>query len=155
VERDPGALCRLARDLHFAAVQQRNALHDRQPQAGAAGMLGTRGVDAEEAIKNPGQSFGWNTDAGIGDFDANRGSRFEESRFEKSRLEKSCFETSVFATSALVLNTTAPPGGVWARAFETRLPTALCRSVRSSSAMTGSRPTVVVSEIPPSAAEAS
>jgi hypothetical protein len=74
VERDPGALSRLARDLHFAAVQQRNALHDRQPQAGAAGMLGTRGVDTEEAIKNPGQGFWWNTDAGIGDFDANRGS---------------------------------------------------------------------------------
>ena len=70
-------------------------------------------------------------------------------------VEKSVFEKSVFEKSTLVPNTTAPPGGVCAKAFETRLPTALCKSVRSSSAITGSLAIVMVSETPPSAAEAS
>ena len=73
VERDLSALSRLARNLHLTAVKQRNALHDRQSQASAAGSLGTRRIDAEEAIKNPRQRFRWNADAGVGDFDANRG----------------------------------------------------------------------------------
>src|SRR5580658_5450336 len=73
MKRDPGALSRLARNLHITAVKQCNALYDRQPQASAPRTLGTRRVDTEEAIKNPRQSFRWNADAGIGDLDANRG----------------------------------------------------------------------------------
>ena len=132
MECDPCALPQLARNFHIAAVKQRDALNDRQPQTSSPRTLGTRRIDTKEAIKNPRQSFRGNADASVGDFDANR-------RRIGGRSPTS----------------TAPPGGVCAKAFETRLPTALCKSVRSSSAMTGSAATAVVSETPPSAAEAS
>jgi len=73
VKRDLGALSRLAPNLHITAVKRRDTLNNRQPQAGAARTLGTRGVDSEEAIKNPWQGFQWNADAGIGDFDSDCG----------------------------------------------------------------------------------
>jgi len=53
MERDPGTLSRLARNLYISAVKQCNALYDRQPQAGPPRTLGARRVDTEEAIKNP------------------------------------------------------------------------------------------------------
>src|SRR6516164_9613243 len=73
VQRDSGALSRLARNLHVTTMKQHNALNDRQSQASASRTLGTRRVNTEEAIKNLRQGFGWDADACVGNFYANRG----------------------------------------------------------------------------------
>jgi hypothetical protein len=43
------------------------------PKPSAPGTLGTRRVDAEEAVEDLRQGFRGNADAGIGDLDTNRG----------------------------------------------------------------------------------
>ncbi len=70
-------------------------------------------------------------------------------------VEKFVLENAVLKRSTPACKVIAPPGGVCANAFETRLPTALCNKVRSRSAMTGPSVSVVVSVTPLSAADAS
>ena len=97
MQRDPGPLPQFARDLDLAAVQLCDALYDRQPQARASRTLGPRRVDAVEAVENPGQGFGWNAGAGIGDFDSYRGKTLDW-----EMLGRRVFWREIFAQKILV-----------------------------------------------------
>ena len=56
---------RLARDAHITAHGVGEALHDGEPEARAAVMTRSGGIDLREALEQPVQPIGGNADAGV------------------------------------------------------------------------------------------
>src|SRR5687767_10487852 len=65
--RRAGAAARRAVDCQRSAMRGGDAERDRQAEAGAAGFRRARGIHAVEALAEPLEVLGWDTDAGIFD----------------------------------------------------------------------------------------